>query len=316
MKYFKHLLFLSILCSLVFFTNCGEDSEDPVTDNPTNTDNPIYLDENGVTIKSYDWGEVGDIGEIDGEEFVIISENELRERIKNGGDLYNVVTTKITNMDYLFFDTVNEESYRTIDAFQWDVSNVTSMEGTFKEKENTGSILNLLGHWDVSNVTNMSHLFEGSDFGGSGFSLEDPYLLHNWDVSNVTDMSYMFSNVTQILAPFLDNWDVSNVTDMSFMFTYTSISDYNSFINWDVSNVVNMSNMFNSCDMDIPIGMWDVSNVENMEKMMYRISSYSTYGGEGYNLDNWDVNKVTNCSEFSYGRSHGFGVPNFTNCTE
>ena len=313
MKYFKHLLFLSILYSLVLFTNCG-DSDDPVADNPTNTDNPIYLDENGVTIKSYDWGKVGDVGEIDGEEFVIISENELRERIKNGGDLYNVVTTKITNMDYLFFDTVNEESYRTIDAFQWDVSNVTSMEGTFKE--NNGGILDLLGHWDVSNVTNMSHLFEGSDFGGGGFSLEDPYLLHNWDVSNVTDMSYMFSNVTQILSPFLDNWDVSNVTDMSFMFTYTSISDYNSFINWDVSNVVNMSNMFNSCDMDIPIGMWDVSNVENMEKMMYRISSYSTYGGEGYNLDNWDVNKVTNCSEFSYGRSHGFGVPNFTNCTE
>ena len=313
MKYFKHLLFLSILYSLVLFTNCG-DSDDPVADTPTNTDNPIYLDENGVTIKSYDWGKVGDVGEIDGEEFVIISENELRERIKNGGDLYNVVTTKITNMDYLFFDTVNEESYRTIDAFQWDVSNVTSMEGTFKE--NNGGILDLLGHWDVSNVTNMSHLFEGSDFGGGGFSLEDPYLLHNWDVSNVTDMSYMFSNVTQILSPFLDNWDVSNVTDMSFMFTYTSISDYNSFINWDVSNVVNMSNMFNSCDMDIPIGMWDVSNVENMEKMMYRISSYSTYGGEGYNLDNWDVNKVTNCSEFSYGRSHGFGVPNFTNCTE
>ena len=35
MKHFKHLLFLSILCSLVFFTNCG-DSEDPVADDPTN----------------------------------------------------------------------------------------------------------------------------------------------------------------------------------------------------------------------------------------------------------------------------------------
>ena len=30
MKHFKHLLFLSILCSLVFFTNCGEDSEDAI----------------------------------------------------------------------------------------------------------------------------------------------------------------------------------------------------------------------------------------------------------------------------------------------
>ncbi|MDC1234550.1 hypothetical protein N8Z39_02200, partial [Cyclobacteriaceae bacterium] len=35
MKYFKHLLFLSILCSLVLFTNCG-DGDDPVADTPTN----------------------------------------------------------------------------------------------------------------------------------------------------------------------------------------------------------------------------------------------------------------------------------------
>ena len=38
MKHIKHLLFLSILCSLVLFTNCGEDSDDPVADTtPTNT---------------------------------------------------------------------------------------------------------------------------------------------------------------------------------------------------------------------------------------------------------------------------------------
>ena len=37
MKHFKHLLFLSILCSFVMFTNCGEDSEDPVAEAPTNT---------------------------------------------------------------------------------------------------------------------------------------------------------------------------------------------------------------------------------------------------------------------------------------
>jgi hypothetical protein len=304
----KKIIILLVTTLTIF--GCSKDESSEKNNNP----NPIYLDDNGVTIKSYDWGEVGDIGEIDGEEFVIISENELRERIKNSRDLYNVVTTKITNMDYLFFDTVNEERYRTIDdrIVQWDVSNVTSMEGTFKENENSGGVLGSLGHWDVSNVTNMSHLFEGSEL-GSSFSLEDPYSLHNWDVSNVTDMSYMFSNVN-VLTPFIDNWDVSNVTDMSFMFTDTQISDYNSFINWDVSNVVNMSNMFNSCDMDIPIGMWDVSNVENMDKMMYRISSYSTYGGESYSLNNWDVNKVTNCSEFSYRRSHRFGVPNFTNC--
>ena len=34
MRNFKHLLFLSILCSLVLFTNCG-DSDDPVADDTT-----------------------------------------------------------------------------------------------------------------------------------------------------------------------------------------------------------------------------------------------------------------------------------------
>ena len=32
MKQFKHFLFLSILCSLILLTNCGEDSDDPLAD--------------------------------------------------------------------------------------------------------------------------------------------------------------------------------------------------------------------------------------------------------------------------------------------
>jgi len=303
---------ITLLVTTLTIFGCSKKDSSEKNNNP----NPIYLDDNGVTIKSYDWGEVGDVGEIDGEEYVIISEYELRERVKDPGNIYNVVTSKVTNMDYLFYDTVDEEPLKSEDnhIVTWDVSNVTSMEGTFKENKNSGGVLAQLGHWDVSNVSNMSQLFESSDFQGDNNGKQDPYSLYHWDVSNVKDMSHMFSTVYGALTPFLDNWDVSNVTDMSFMFTYTYISDYNSFINWDVSNVVNMSNMFNSCNMDIPIGMWDVSNVENMEKMMYNINSYSTYGSEGYHLYNWDVNKVTNCSEFSYGRSHWFSLPKFANC--
>ena len=33
MKHFKHLLFLSILCSLVLFTNCGEDDANAIETN-------------------------------------------------------------------------------------------------------------------------------------------------------------------------------------------------------------------------------------------------------------------------------------------
>jgi hypothetical protein len=57
MKPLKHLLFLSILCSLVLFTNCGEDSEDPVADTPTNTtddDSNTVLDADGDGVADAD----------------------------------------------------------------------------------------------------------------------------------------------------------------------------------------------------------------------------------------------------------------------
>ncbi|MDC1517499.1 hypothetical protein N8385_07225, partial [Cyclobacteriaceae bacterium] len=57
MKHFKHLLLLSILCSLVFFTNCGEDSDDPVADTPTNTtddDSTTVLDADGDGVADAD----------------------------------------------------------------------------------------------------------------------------------------------------------------------------------------------------------------------------------------------------------------------
>ena len=49
MRSFKNLLFLSILCSLVLFTNCGEDSEDPVADDTTGDTNTD--DDSSETVK-------------------------------------------------------------------------------------------------------------------------------------------------------------------------------------------------------------------------------------------------------------------------
>ncbi len=298
-----------IILTIISVVGCSKEENS----DKENKSNPIYLGENGFTVKSYDWGEVGDTGDIDGEEFIIISENELRDRIKNGGDLFNVVTSKVTNMDYLFYDTINEQPLNTIGDFilNWDVSNVNSMEGTFKECSN--NVISLLGYWDVSNVTNMSHLFESSNF-NSNSEIRDPYSLIHWDVSSVRDMSYMFVNINNTILPFTDNWDVSKVTNMSYMFGYTTISNENSFENWDVSNVINMSNMFNNCSMNSPIGMWDVSSVQNMERMMYRVDGYNISKKQEYNLNNWNVDNVSNCSEFSKHKFIFFEQPNFTNC--
>ena len=41
--------------------------------------NPVYLDDNGVTIKHQDWGISGDVGVINGKEYTIISEEIFQE---------------------------------------------------------------------------------------------------------------------------------------------------------------------------------------------------------------------------------------------
>ena len=58
MKRFKHLLFLSILCSLVLFTNCGEDSDLPA-DTPTNTTDD-NTDDDSTTVLDADGDGVAD----------------------------------------------------------------------------------------------------------------------------------------------------------------------------------------------------------------------------------------------------------------
>jgi len=53
MKNVKHLLFLSILCSLVLFTNCG-DSDDPVADDTTDTTGDTNTDDDSSETVKYD----------------------------------------------------------------------------------------------------------------------------------------------------------------------------------------------------------------------------------------------------------------------
>ena len=63
----------------------------------------------------------------------------------------------------------------------WDVSNVTNMEGMFW---NATSFNQPLNNWNVSNVTNMNFMFEGAE------SFNQP--LNKWNVSKVTNMRWMF----------------------------------------------------------------------------------------------------------------------------
>lgn len=205
--------------------------------------NPIYLDENGITIKSQEWGIVGDTGIIDDVEYIIVSNYGLNEYVQYGGT--PVVTSLVTNMKDMFSRNKNLDTYNWEGISSWDVSNVTDMECMFCYQDFNEDISN----WDVSSVTDMRVMFFQSQFNGD---------ISNWNVSNVTDMDSMFSGSS--FNQDIGNWNVENVTNMIYMFFD---SQFNQDISsWDVSNVSDMTSMFNkTTNFNQDLSGWDVSNV-------------------------------------------------------
>ena len=157
----------------------------------------VYLAENGVTIKACDDANVGDTGVIDGVTYTVVDEVMLRVMVDNGEDVTRLATTKVTDMNSMFFSTFFFDQ----PIGNWDVSNVTTMSGMFG---NDTYFNQPIGSWDVSNVTDMSEMFDNN----TGFNLD----IGNWNVSNVTDMSEMFRQSSNFNED-LSSWNVDNVTD-------------------------------------------------------------------------------------------------------
>ena len=183
----KKLLYLFL--TLLIAGCSGEDNNNDNNPNDgdntlliCNGDNPVYLADNGVTIKACDFASVGDTGVINGVTYTVVDEAMLRAMVANEEDVTKVVTTKVTNMEVMF-------SY------------------------DTTSFNQPIGNWDVSNVTDMQSMFNGAT------SFNQP--IGDWDVSNVTDMQSMFSyavDYPMIFNQDISSWDVGNVTNMADMF--------------------------------------------------------------------------------------------------
>lgn len=106
-----------------------------------------------------------------------IIETELKRQGPDA-DLNHIDTSKIEDMSYLFIDLY----IKNIKIDQWDVSNVTNMEGMFS---NCNCFIGTdIGNWDVSNVTSMEYMF----YACSNFNSD----LSKWDISNVSDKLYIF----------------------------------------------------------------------------------------------------------------------------
>jgi surface protein len=253
--------------------------------------NNVYLASNGITVKASAGAEVGSEGVLNGVGYVIVDLTILNGMIAAQDDITTVVTSKITDMNGMFFYS----SYNQ-DISSWDVSNVTDMTSMFEGSSFNGDI----SSWDVSSVTDMSGMFSGSgDFNQD---------ISSWDVSNVTSMNQMFFGASAFNQD-IGTWNVSNVNAMREMFREAEA--FNKDISsWDVGNVLFMTDMFHkSYSFNQDISTWDVSNVTDMNQMFIFAAAYNQ------DLSGWDVENVTNCFGFSLVTPEWqLPKPNFTNC--
>lgn len=237
--------------------------------------NPLYIAENGVTIKAEDYAQVGDIWELNGEDYLIVDEAMLRQMVADNMDVTRVVTSKVTNMRRLFIDKPGFNQ----DIGNWDTSAVRDMALMFtnSNSDERGVFNRDIGSWDVGLVNDMMLMFLGQ----SMFNQD----IGNWNTTNVESMNSMFAYAF-VFDQDLNDWNTSNVTDMSFMFYEAKM--FNGDISmWDVSNVKSIGSMFQRAEsFNQYIGDWTISSLTEMNSLFQDAKSFNQ------NIQKWDISKV------------------------
>jgi surface protein len=300
MKNIKHLLFLSILCSLVLFTNCG-DSDDPVAETPTNTS-----DEDSTTVLDADGDGVADADDT-------CADTPSGETVDSSGcsdsqkdtDGDGVTDDLDTCADTAEGTTVDEngcaDSQKDTDGdgVSDDLDTCADTpEGTTVDENGCAVTFLYLDENSITiKATEYAVVGESYELDSVSYLVVDNGLLYQM----ITDEN----DITKVVT--------SNVTYMRGMFYTLTNSVFNQDISsWDVSNVTDMIGTFHyAASFNQDISSWDVSNVTDMLQMFY--------GAEAFNQDisSWDVDNVTNCALFSTDATAWTEPkPNFTNCEE
>ena len=129
-----------------------------------------------------------------------------------------------------------------------DTSRVTNMNYMFYNCSNLTSVN--CSNWDTSNVTNMISMF----YGCTSLTKLD---LSSFNTSKITNMNSMFRDCTSLTSLGLSSFDTSNVTNMNYMFYNCSSLTSLNFENLNLSKMpyttsganykYNCSSMFTNC---------------------------------------------------------------------
>ena len=242
---------------------------------------PIYLDENGITIKANDFVQIGAVYNFNGIDYTIVDYNLLKRMVRKGEDLTKVVTSKVINMELLFSSSFNFNQ----DIGNWDTTNVTNMRTMFY---GASAFNQNIGSWNTSSVIDMGRMFNSA----SKFNQD----IGSWDTSIVIDMEWMFNGASKFNQN-IGSWDTISVQNMEGMFN--GASSFNQALNsWDTSSVTNMRTMFNGASkFNQNIGSWNTLSVTNMGWMFSFATKFNQEIGK------WNTSSVTNMEWMFYGAS-------------
>ena len=101
----KKLTYLFLALLIVACSSDDSSSDDNGNNDQSsscNGENPIYLADNGVTIKAYECAEVGDTGVVNGVTYTVVDDEMLRTMVANEEDVTKVATTKVTSWVQMF----------------------------------------------------------------------------------------------------------------------------------------------------------------------------------------------------------------------
>jgi surface protein len=251
-----------IIILLIVLFGCDKSDDIVVSDVIQNDNQPltsstVYIDDNGITIRAKESAEIGDEVLVNGEEFIIVDEQMLRDMVNNGDDLSKVITSKVFNMGYLFKGKAINGNIS-----HWDVSNVDFMHQMFMDTSFNQDI----SAWDVSNVYRFSMMFQNSTFNGdiSAWDVTKSGNLYQGSPSeNFVGPKVFFSGMFKNSAfnQDISAWNVSFSSHMNEMFM--GASKFNQDLSsWTVSQVTN-------CD-----GFWKGADSWVLPKPNFIISQY------------------------------------------
>ncbi|MDB9980495.1 BspA family leucine-rich repeat surface protein [bacterium] len=199
-------------------------------------------------------------------------------------DIDGWVTSSVTNINSLFYSSQN---FSTIQWSNFDTSKLTTMGTTFFGCRNlSDSLLQDVELWDVSNVTSMSGFFRETDF--------VKFDMSNWDVSSVRFASFFFQDATiSNFTPGTLEW-----TDCSFLnnFFWGCNGIVNLDLStWTFSeNLVNLESTFREMDNleTLNVTGWNTSKVRSTFTHTY--ASRKLVNLIGFNT--WDLTALENAS--------------------